>query len=264
MAGMFDKKVFAALCIAVCVSGVDVRAETGVLPVGATEWPPFQFTASDGKVVGADTELVEEVIRRMGYTPRTSIEPWTRTELRGRQGQLAGVFSVFKNPERERYFIYSDPINTSRTVFFKRAGNDLNYTVMGELAALRIATSAGYAYPEEFTAAVNAKTFRTIIQSYGARPEYDNLKMVVRDIADLAICEISVCQYLIATYPVELTGLDYTPRTIGTLEPLYFAISRKWPGAQELIREFNAALAKVVASGYRRALLEKYGMKSER
>ena len=41
------------------------------------EWPPYEYTQGN-KVVGIDTEVLEEACRRIGVTPQFRSLPWAR------------------------------------------------------------------------------------------------------------------------------------------------------------------------------------------
>ena len=118
-------------------------AEDRILPIGATAYPPFEYASRDGQTIGADTELIEQVLKRMGYVSEIRLQPWTRVESAGRRGDLAAIYSALKTTEREDYFYFSDPISASTTVFFKRKENALQWKSFDELKAMRVATCAG-------------------------------------------------------------------------------------------------------------------------
>ena len=111
--------------------------------------------------------------------------------------------------------------------------------------------------------AVNEKAFKKIIETFGSNAEMTNLKLLQQNQVDLVICEVSVCQYLIKMHPRDFGGIDFSPRVIGEVMPLHLAISKKWPGAEQLTKDFNSALARLVASGTRRKIFDKYGISTD-
>jgi len=244
------------------LSATAIAADT-VLPVGATEWPPFEYASPEGKSIGSDTEVIEHVLRRMGYAPDMKLQPWKRVETSGERGELAAVYSIIKTPEREKFFYFSDPISTSRTVFFKKKSLSLHWKSFDDLKAMRVATGAGYAYPEPFMDAVKQKKFKSAEETFGATPELTNLRNLLLGRVDLAICEVSVCQYLIKTHAPEFDGIDYSPNVIGSVLTMHLGFSKKWLNAEGLTKEFNAELAKFSAAGLRKKIFDKYGVVSD-
>ncbi len=233
-------------------------AEDRILPIGATAYPPFEYASRDGQTIGADTELIEQVLKRMGYVSEIRLQPWTRVESAGRRGDLAAIYSALKTTEREDYFYFSDPISASTTVFFKRKENALQWKSFDELKAMRVATCAGYAYPKEFVEAMRQNKFASVAETFGDDPEFTNFRNLKNKRVDLVITDVNVGQYLINKYKDELEGIDYSPRVIGSAENFYLAFSKKWPNSEQLVKEFNAELAKFIATGQRKKIYDKY------
>jgi polar amino acid transport system substrate-binding protein len=243
--------------------GAVAWADNKTLPIGATEWPPFEYAAPDGKPIGTDTEIIEQVVRRMGYVPEMRLQPWKRIEQSGVDGTLAAVYSIIKTAEREKSFYYTDAINRSKHAFFKRKDDRIDWKEFSDLKAKRMALSAGYAYPKIFEEAVKQKVFRTVVETFGDNPELTNLRQLQQGGADLFVCEISVCQHLIKTHADELKNVDYISRTIDSGVPVHAGFSKKWPGSEQLVKRFNAELKRFIAEGERNRIFKKYGIAAE-
>ena len=251
----FFKKLL--ILMAVFVMGTALAADKA-LPIGATEYPPFEYVGLNGKVVGADTEIIEQVIKRLGYTSEVRLQPWTRVMLAGKQGEIAAVYSALKNPEREEFFYFSDPISASTAVFFKRKEMPFQWKIFDELKSMRVATCAGYAYPKEFIEALRQKKFASVVETFGDGAELVNLQHLKNKRVDLVITDVNVGQYLINKHNNEFDGIDYSPRVIGSAESFYLAFSKRWPNSEQLVKEFNAELAKFVAAGEQKKIFDKY------
>jgi polar amino acid transport system substrate-binding protein len=235
-------------------------ASEKTLSVGACEFAPFEYSSPEGKSIGADTEVIEQVLRRMGYNPEMKLLPWKRVETMGKNGHLAAVYSVIKNPEREKWFYFSDAINSSQTVFFKRKDNPLKWETFDDLKRFKVAISAGYAYPKVLTDAISQEKFAMVIETFGETPDLVNLKNLQDGRTDLVVCDVSVGQYLILKHAPKLNGIDYSSKPIGAVVYYYLAFSKKWPNAQLLTKEFNAELAKYKAAGHQKKIFQKYGI----
>ena len=220
----FLKNMAVLLCVALVLLSGETLAADRILPIGATAYPPFEYASRDGQAIGADTELIEQVLKRMGYVSEMRLQPWTRVESAARRGDLAAIYSVLKNPEREAFFYFSDPVSVSTIVFFKRKEMPLQWQNFDELKALRVATCAGYAYPKEFVEAIQQKKFASVAETFGEEPELVNFRNLKNRRVDLVITDVNVGQYLINKYKDELEGIDYSPRVIGSAENFYLEL----------------------------------------
>jgi polar amino acid transport system substrate-binding protein len=103
------------LCLVTLFFSIEVFAQT--LTVVFKEWPPYQFTFN-GKVVGTDTEILEEVGLKLGITFQFKSMPWARALKEVQDGAVDAIFSLGKTKERAKFLYYpGTPINTMRIVF---------------------------------------------------------------------------------------------------------------------------------------------------
>lgn len=239
-----------------------LQAAPPPLPIGVAEFPPYKYSAPSGRVIGSDTEIVQQVFERMGLRIDIQMQPWKRVQAAGENGRFAAIYSLTKSPERERHYYFSDPINTVQDVFFKTKNLSFDWKGYEDLASMRIAVSSGYNYAPEFTEAIRQKKITEIFETSNRNPEMINLRNLTRGLVDLAICEINVCRYLIRNHPAEFDELEYLAKPVGPPRTFHVAFSRKWPGAEQLTRQFNQELAKLVAEGGRKKIFEKYRLVS--
>lgn len=233
------------------------------LPIGVAEFPPFKYTAPDGKIVGADTEIVEQVLRRMGYRPKIDMQPWKRVQEAGMRGQFAAIYSFTKNPDRERHFYFTDPLSTVKDVFYKLKTHHITWNTLDDLKHLTIGASDGYNYAPVFMDAIKQHTLPKVQFVTGEVPELQQLRMLILQRTDMFICEVSVCQYFIHTHAPEFDGVDFIDKPIGPVRTFHLGFSKNWPHAEQLVQEFNTELARFVAAGHRQRIFEKYRIMSD-
>ncbi|MBW4934612.1 substrate-binding periplasmic protein [Marinobacter sp. F4206] len=214
-----------------------------VLEVVTTEYPPFEYL-ENGTLRGQDVATVRAVVERMGYAPRFRILPWARAELMVRNGTADLLFSLTASPQRERYYLFTDPISTARDVFYARKDTDLSWSEFDDLANLRLGISASYSYDPAFMdwLAQDQAEVRTMRQE---QPDLAGLRMVALDRMDLFICEQTACNYLIRTYQKqypELSEVTAIPGTVGEERHFRAAFSRQRPDAEQLRSDFNRVL----------------------
>ena len=110
-----------------------VCADTLVLAAADT-WPTAYLV--DGKATGMLIDLVSEAFRRAGHSVEVKLMPWARCVREAETGDVDGVFSSFKLPERERFLAFSKEALTIQViVFFARPESTPSFD--GDLAAVR-------------------------------------------------------------------------------------------------------------------------------
>ncbi len=231
-----------------------------VLPIAGSVFPPYEYYSSDGKVIGAETETIEQIVTAIGHTPNMQLTSWTRAQALGEKGMLAAVFSMLKTPEREKHFYFSEPIGESASVFFKRKDRAIKWNSLDDVAQLRIGMSSGYAYPDLFQQAVEKGKFKSLQKTAaaGLSPEMVNLRNLMLGRTDLFICDISVCEHMIKTNSPEFDELDFIPKVIGDVMTVHVGFSRKWPGAEQITKDFNTELKRFIHSGQHKKVYDKY------
>jgi ABC-type amino acid transport substrate-binding protein len=110
--------VAAAIAASLATGTIAAKSETtlervkkkGVLVAGSSaEYPPFEFVA-DGKLVGYDVEMAEEITRRMGV----KIE-WEKIDFKGIVAALTAkrvdvlITALTYTPERAARVLFSEP-----------------------------------------------------------------------------------------------------------------------------------------------------------
>ncbi|WP_317930572.1 substrate-binding periplasmic protein [Halioxenophilus sp. WMMB6] len=246
-------------CLALLV-GHNVQGEAGkVLPIAMENYPPFEFE-QEGKIVGFTTEIVAQVLERLGYSPDIKNLPWSRAETMVKGGHIAAIYSLVKNSEREQYYYFSDPLCTVTNYFFKLKKNEIQWQSMDDLKDYSVGISQGYQYAPEFMQAIKGNLFKRVDKIAGNNLELRHLRRLKYGLVDLSICSLSVCQYLIKTHAPEFDMIDYIDNPVGNTRLYYIGFSKQWPGAEELVAQFNAELEKFVAEGKRAAIFEKYGV----
>ncbi len=243
------------------VSCTNVRAEIPLLPVGMAEFPPFKYT-HEGEVIGSDTELVREALKRMGYKTDIWVMPWKRVQAMARQGKFAVIYSFTKSEERERDYFFSAPLSTVQDVFFKLKSQDISWDTFADLYPYRMGSSGGYNYAPAFLAALNASAFADKLIVTSDQPELQGLEILIRHRVDLFICEISVCQYLIRKADQRLHSIDYINKPVGDIRTFHAGFPKSWPGARHLQKQFDMALEQIVAEGLRKQIFKRYGISS--
>lgn len=266
--GMFGLKVADCLFVLILIGCISLPLQANdsldtsssqliPLPIATSEFAPFEFT-ENGKVIGSDSDIISMVLEQNGYQAKFKMMPWSRAIKQAETGKVAAIYSLTKNPDRERYFIFSEPISYVKDVFFKMKYSNIKWETFEDLAKYRVGVGQGYMYAQEFMLALDQNAFKSVNALSGENLEYRQLKQLKSEHIDLMICEISVCGYLLSKHQKELRGVDYIDKPIGKIRPYFIGFSRAWPQAKAIADKFNETLEKLKKNGKHEEILKRY------
>lgn len=246
----------ATLCVSLCLATAAITAiaqGNGPRPIStqgnslrlvSTSWAPFTNPPGQPRFA---LDLVEAALGRMKRRAETMfVEPsgYTKSLL---SGTFDGSAAVWRDAERERLFLFSQPYLENRLVLVGRLGADVSATALGALSGKRVAIVEGYSYGEgiELSGA-------TLVRS---RSEEDSLTLMLSGKSDYALMDELVVQYILDHHPTEAkTRLSLGSQALLT-RPLHFAVKRDRPDAEAIITAFNAQVrAMIVDRTYHRLL----------
>ncbi len=201
----------------------------------STAWSPF--TNESGKPRLA-LDLVEAALGRIGVGGSTTIVDPAQFTQALLYGEFDGSAAAWKDAERERYLLFSQPYLENRLMLVARKGTDVSAPALNALKGKRVAIVGGYSYGEM------GSDGPVFVKSLG---EEDSLTLLLAGKADYALMDELVVQYLTEHY----AGQTQSKLQIGTTplvtRQLYLAIRRTRPDAESIINRFNAQLRTMVA-----------------
>jgi polar amino acid transport system substrate-binding protein len=202
----------------------------------STAWPPFTNPPGQPRFA---LDLVEAALGRIQLTSRTtfvSAPQFTSTLV---SGLFDGSAAVWKDPERERSLVFSQPYLENRLVLVGRHGADVSAKTLEALAGKKIAVVDGYSYGD----AVNGPGPVWV----RSQSEEDSVKRLLKGSVDYTLMDELVVEYLLSNYPKESgTRLEIGSTALITRD-LYFAINRDRPDAITIMERFNAQLRGMIA-----------------
>lgn len=222
----------AVICLLLILAATPAAWQPRVeLSLVSTAWSPF--TNAPGLPRFA-LDLVEDALRRVGMTAKTRIVGAGQFTPAILSGQFDGSGAAWKNAERERVLILSQPYLENRLVLVGQRGADISAKKLNELAGKRVAIVGGYAYGD--TIDLTGPTF------VHTRSEEDSLSQLLRGTVDYTLMDELVVNYIVSNYPNEsATRLAIGSTPLLTRE-LCFAVTRARPDAESIIARFNAQL----------------------
>jgi polar amino acid transport system substrate-binding protein len=234
-------RVIARVAMLACVAMLAVvshvvSAQIAPLKLVSTAWPPF--TNAPGQPRFA-LDLVEEALGRFGMKANTSIigAPEFTTALLG--GQYDGSAAVWKDPQREKALLFSQPYLENRLVLVGRRGADVSAKTLSELTGKRVAIVDGYSYGGAVD--LGGPTF------VRSRSEEDSLAQLLKGNVDYTLMDDLVIQYIVSTYPKESDARLQIGSAPLVRRDLYLAIRRTRSDAETIVARFNAQLHGMIA-----------------
>ena len=226
--------VFALLCAA----GLSLAQTTqsATLALVSTAWPPFTNAPGEPRFA---LDLVEAAFSRIGVTAKTTIvaAPEFTASLLG--GEFDGSGAAWKDPERERVLLLSQPYLENRLVLVGRRGADVSAKALSDLVGKRVAIVEGYSYGEAVE-----RSGPVFVRSHG---EEDSLARLLKGDVDYTFMDDLGVQYVVSNYPKESASKLQIGTTPLVTRELYLAIRRTRPDAEAIITRFNAQLRGMIS-----------------
>lgn len=230
------------------------EACAGALVLAATNTYPTAFFI-DGKPAGVLVDLVTEAFRREGLSVSIKLMPWARCLESARTGQVDGVFSSFKLPERERFLHFpKEALSAQSIVFFSRKDSKLSFA--GDFGALRdvkIGVILGTSYGEKLDTAIRSGTLRHIEESSSVESVLRKLVLgridLVPSFRDVAEAEAKRLELL-----PQITSLPHVIETV----PTYIGFTRV-RNMHKAAEAFDRSIAAMRKDGSYRRIVERYG-----
>jgi polar amino acid transport system substrate-binding protein len=238
-----------------CYQG-DLLADKPQIALGTGEFEPFagQNILNNGALV----ELVSAVFKEIGMEPQYTFYPWKRAEQLAEEGKVFAIFPYVQTEERQKDFEFSDPImwNSEATVLFylkKNFPQGITYKSYEDLAAYKLGGVLGYWYEQPLQKAK--------LNVYYVKNDEASIQKLYLNRIQFAISDELVGWALIKRlYPQEIDQFAVVDQPLRQGH-LRLMISRKYPHAIALTKQFNMGLESLRTKGIVRQILAKHGLK---
>lgn len=200
--------------------------------------------------LGLASEVVKLAFERAGYQVELTFLPWARGYNDALAQAYFGTFPYGKTPEREKEFYYSAPLYTLNGAFFARADTPIQFSGIENLTGVRACVPVGY-----------------------------SLFLIQRQIAAGTIqldrpADLTACFKMLDAGRTDVIGTledmgwavvdqEFGTRAgfkvLGRLEANhYLIVSRANPTGEQILQDFNQALAQLQAEGVIQQLVLKH------
>lgn len=101
------------------------------------EFPPYNYTSDDGKTVGISTEIVREMLKRLGHPDNIKIIPWSDGYRLAQEEDNIILFSTTRSPSREKLFKWVGPLVPNNLAFFARKSDGISFKTLKDAKAVK-------------------------------------------------------------------------------------------------------------------------------
>ena len=231
-------RVTLAACLALACTAIPlvISAQQAPLQLVSTAWPPFTNDAGQARFA---LDLVETALGRVSIMSKTIIVPAAEYTPSITSSKFDGSAAAWRDAEREKSLVFSQPYLENRLVLVGRTGADVSAKALRLLAGKRIAIVEGYSYGDELD--------RSGVVLQRTRSEEDSLAQLLKSAVDYTLMDDLVVQYLVSNYPKEAGTRLAIGATPLITRPLHLAIRRTRPDAQSIVTRFNTQLRGMIA-----------------
>lgn len=223
---------------------VSAQASDEKVTVTVGEWPPFLSQELKGN--GVVAEMIVEIFASQGIEAELTFLPWGRGYHEASIGQFQAMGVWMHKSEREKQFLYSDPILNEQFVFFHRKDKAFDWESMEDLRSYRLGGGIKYSYGPELDAAL---ADGRVIMDRGANDKV-NFQKLLTDRVQIYPQEMSVGYFALSRdfSPEERSLITHHPKAI--LNNLsYVLFPKALEGSAELVARFNKGLKEFRESG---------------
>lgn len=222
-------------CPAVWLAAQQPQPATSLTLV-STAWPPFTNLPGQPRFA---LDLVEAALGRVNITAKTIIVGAPQFTSSLLSGLFDGSAAAWKDPDRERVLLFSQPYLQNRLVLVGRHGADVSAKSLANLTGKRVAIVGGYSYGADIDGAGPVW-----IRS---NSEEDSLTQLLKNHADYALMDELVVEYIVSNYPKESAQKLQIGGTPLVRRELYLAVARSRADAQSIVDRFNAQLPGMIS-----------------
>ncbi len=221
--------------LSMAAASLVMSAQAIELRLVSTAWSPFTNVPGQPRFA---LDLVEAALNRINITATTTIVEPAQFTAALLTGPFDGSAAAWRDPEREKALLFSQPYLENRLILVGRKGADVGAAMLAALPGRRIAIVGGYSYGDI------DKAGPVFVRS---QSEEDSLTQLLQSKADYALMDELVVQYIVNNYPKEAqTRLQLGTTPIVT-RSLHFAVRRSRPDAESIITRFNTQLRGLIA-----------------
>ena len=211
------------------------------------DYVPYQYTGSDGSLIGLDVDLIAGIMSEMGCRFEVRKLPPKRAQLMLREGKLDLMAAASITAERHQYAHFSLPYRDEKIVMFARVEEAPGFQDLDLKAAfdrnLIVAAGIGGWYGPEYGALKDSEAARkSLVLNNSTRAR---IRQLVSGRVTLVLADLYVGYHHAGALEAREKIIEL-PHALNS-DPVHFMLSRATVTGAELDR-FNAALQRFMNS----------------
>lgn len=215
------------------------------LKLASDVWPPF---TDKGENMAIALDLVNVALAKQDIDVETEINSFQHILKNIQDRSIDGSAALWKTPEREAFLIYSNPYLENKLILVGRSGTQVNQKSFKDLEGKSIGLVEDYAYDSDLLE--NPK-----IEKIFSTSDQKNLELLIDEKIDYLLVDALLVQYLLKNQMEDAKEKLAIGKNPITVKPLYFAIHKDLPHAEEIIEKFNNEIETMIADGTYHELL---------
>jgi len=208
------------------------------------EWPPYFSKKLEN--FGTTSHIVTKAFELENIDIEYKWYPWNRGFHLAKNGDLDATLGWSKTEQREKHFLFSEPILEDYVVFFHLKSFDFKYTTIEKLKDLKIGTISGYSYGNSLKRLKQNKEVRV----FDVIKEEKLIELLLNNRFDLIIMNLNVINEILEKNfkEKESNKITYNKKAFH-IEQLRVLFNKNKPYNKEYLKRFNKGLKKLKESG---------------
>ncbi|MCG8685729.1 MAG: ABC transporter substrate-binding protein [Desulfobacterales bacterium] len=230
-----------------CFFGIYASASADTFTIMTEEYPPFNYS-ENGKITGLSSEVMVELLNRLGHPNNIKVVPWSRgyNLIQNKDGMI--LYSMTRTEQRESLFKWVGPVAPNKWVFFIKKGSGIKISSLDDARKVKkIGT-----YKDDAA------------EAFLKQEGFTNIESVVDDLANVKKLAAGRIDLWIVG---QLQGVFKAKSVLGDAAAfekvfdvketqLYIAFSKGT--SDDVIAKWQAELDKMKADGSYEAIMKKY------
>ncbi|QEN06272.1 basic amino acid ABC transporter substrate-binding protein [Thiospirochaeta perfilievii] len=241
------KGVFLILLVSLLFVGCQKKGNDKLVFASDATWPPMEFVDEAGDIVGFDMDLIAAVAEEAGFEYEVKNTNWDGIFAGLANGAYDGIISsVTITEERQKAMNFTTPYINAGQILLLRV-ETTSVEKIEDMAGMKVGTQQG-------------TTGDFVVEEISSidRRAYDDIGLAVEDLlngnVDGVVCDSPIAADYVMNNPafkgkLKIVGEPFTEEFFG------IAVQKN---NEELLKTLNDALDKVIASGKRDELINKW------
>jgi polar amino acid transport system substrate-binding protein len=207
------------------------------------EYPPLSYTdPANQQIKGIAVNKIREISKALGIEANIEIQPWARALKSVKYGQHDGIFTIFRNPERELFLFFTKQIFVPQDVtFYVRSDSllqDIEILDLKQLKDFKLGVVSTISYGKSFD------TLREHFDLHTSNNIQTAFKMLATNRVDLVPSNVYTGDYVLSKTPLLLDQIKRMGTPFESV-PSYIAFTKRKPELETIRNVFDEELAKL-------------------